>query len=133
MAISDRQLLHSLSRIPLVDSVESALLLGEPHATIHRALPNLLADGIFGRVSRGTAHLPSSRRHYRASRGVREATHMLDFDTSSEFVRAYPTSKEWLTLLTHWMGGCLLDIGWVNAMRVPPSRLDGAEGGVEQH
>ena len=56
MPLSERQLLDSLSRTPFVDSVELALILGEPHATIHQSLTGLLADGIVGRVSHGTAH-----------------------------------------------------------------------------
>ena len=48
MALSDRQLLDSLSRTPFVDSAELAGILGEPHATAHRALTALLADGIAG-------------------------------------------------------------------------------------
>ena len=60
MAISDRQLLDALSRTPFVDSTELALILGEPHTTVHRNLTGLLAEGIAGRVSHGTAHLPSS-------------------------------------------------------------------------
>ena len=60
MALSDQQLLNSLSRTPFVDSAELARVLGEPHASIHRALTGLLADGIVGRVSHGTAH---RRRH----------------------------------------------------------------------
>ena len=46
--------------MPFIDSAELAGILGEPHATVHRALTGLLADGIVGRVSHGTAHLPSS-------------------------------------------------------------------------
>ena len=61
MALSDRQLLDALSRTPFVDSTELALILGEPHTTVHRPLSNLLADGIVGEVSHGTAHLPSSQ------------------------------------------------------------------------
>ena len=64
MAASDRQMLDSLSRMPFVDSAELAGILGEPHATVHRALTGLLADGNAGRVSHGTAHLPSSQRYY---------------------------------------------------------------------
>ena len=64
MTLSDRQLLDSLSRMPFVDSAELAGVLGEPHATVHRALTGLLADGIVGRVSHGTALLPSSQRYY---------------------------------------------------------------------
>ena len=58
MAISERQLLDALSRTPFVDSTELAFILGEPHATVHRALAGLLADDIAGRVSHGTARLP---------------------------------------------------------------------------
>ena len=103
MAISDRQLLHALSRMPFIESVELALILGEPHSTIHRILTDLLADGIVGRASHGTVHLPSSRRYYLTAGGVREAADFLDFDTPSDFVRAYPMSREWLTLLIRRM------------------------------
>ena len=75
-----------------------ALTLGEPHATVHRALSNLLAEGIVGRVSHGTVHLPSSHRYHLTTRGIHEATEVLGFDTPSDFVRAYPMSREWLTL-----------------------------------
>ena len=63
LALFDRQLLHSVSRTPFVDSTELALILGEPHTTVHRHLTDLLADGIAGRVSHGTVRLPSSRRY----------------------------------------------------------------------
>ena len=42
-----------------VDSAELALILGEPHLTVHRHLTGLMADGILGRASHGTVHLPS--------------------------------------------------------------------------
>ena len=103
MAFSDRQLLDSLSRMPFIDSVELALILGEPHSTVHRILTDLLADGIVGRVSHGTVHLSSSRRYYLTASGVREAAGVLGFDTPSDFVRAYPMSREWLTLLIRRM------------------------------
>ena len=74
-------------------------MLGEPHATVHRTLSNLLAEGIVGRVSHGTAQLPSSQRYHLTASGVGEATEVLGFDTPSDFVRAYPMSREWLTLL----------------------------------
>ena len=93
MALSDRQLLHFLSRMPFVDSAELARILGEPHATVHRALTGLLADGIAGRVSHGTAHLPSSQRYYLTAQGVRKAARVLRFETPSDFVRAYPASR----------------------------------------
>ena len=103
MAVSERQLLDALSRTPFVDSAELALILGEPHATVHRALAGLLAEGIVGRVSHGTAHLPSSQRYHLTAQGIREATEVLGFETPSDFVRAYPASREWLTLLIRRM------------------------------
>ena len=103
MARSDQQLFHSLSRLPFIDSVELAGVLGEPHATIHRALTGLLADGIVGRVSHGTAHLPSSHRYHLTTNGIRQAAESLGFGTPSDFVRAYPASREWLTLLIRRM------------------------------
>ena len=41
MAISDQELLHHFSRTPFVDSAELALILGEPHTTVHppKAVP----------------------------------------------------------------------------------------------
>ena len=103
MAISDRQMLYSLSRTPFVDSTELAFILGEPHATVHSVLTDLLADGIAGRVNHGTVHLPSSQRYHLLANGIREAASVLDFDTLSDYVRAYPMSREWLTLLTRRM------------------------------
>ena len=73
MALSDRQLLDSLSRTPFVDSAELALILGEPHATVHRALTELLAASIVGRFSHGTAHLPTSQRYHLTPKGIAEA------------------------------------------------------------
>ena len=103
MPFSDRQLLDALSRTPFVDSMELAHILGEPHTTVHRALSNFLAEGIVGRVSHGTAHLPSSQRYYLTANGIGEAAQVLDFNTPSDYVRAYPMSKEWLTLLIRRM------------------------------
>ena len=81
MATSERQLLDALSRTPFVNSTELAGILGEPHATVHRALANLLAEGIAGRVSHGTAHLPSSQRYHLTAQGIGEAAWVLGFDT----------------------------------------------------
>ncbi len=103
MSISDRQLLDALSRTPFVDSTELALILGEPHATVHRSLADLLAEGIVGRSSHGTAHLPSSQRYHLTANGIGETARALGFDTPSDFVRAYPMSREWLTLLVRRM------------------------------
>ena len=99
MALSDQQLINSLSRMPFIDSAELAGILGDPHATVHRALTGLLADGIVGRVSHGTAHLPSSQRYYLTTNGIMETAGLLGFEMLSDFVRAYPVSREWLALL----------------------------------
>ena len=61
MALSERHLLAAVSRTPFVDSTVLAGFLGEPYATVHRTLSNLLAEGIVGTVNHGTAHLPSSQ------------------------------------------------------------------------
>ena len=103
MATSDRQLLDTLSLMPFVDSAELARILGEPHATVHRALAGLLADGIVGRVSHGAAHLPSSQRYHLTAQGIGEAARGLGFSTPSDFVRTYPMSREWLMLLIRRM------------------------------
>ena len=96
-------MLDFLSRMPFVESTELAGILGEPHATVHRALTDLLADGIVGRVSHGTAHLPSSQRYYLTANGIRDTAELLGFATPSDFVRAYPVSREWLALLIRRM------------------------------
>ena len=103
MAISDRKLLDSLSRMPFIDTAEVAGILGEAHATVHRALTGLLADGVVGRVSHGAAHLPSSQRYYLTTNGISETAGILGFETPSDFVRAYPVSREWLALLIRRM------------------------------
>ena len=103
MVLSDRQILDFLSRMPFIDTAELALILGEPHATVHRSLADLLAEGIVGRASHGTAHLPSSQRYNLTANGIREAAQLLGFATPSDFVRAYPVSREWLALLIRRM------------------------------
>ena len=89
--------------MPFVDSAELAGILGEPHATVHRSLTGLVAQGIIGRVSHGAAHLPLSQRYYLTTKGIGEAAQALGFETPSDFVRAYPVSREWLTLLIRRM------------------------------
>ena len=130
MVLSDRQILDFLSRTPFVDSTELAGILGEPHATVHRALAGLLAEGIVGRVSHGTAHLPSSQRYHLTAQGIREATGHLGYDTPSEFVRAYPVSREWLTLLIRRMDA-VASIYRLAASMSPG--IDGLRSHVEFH
>ena len=103
MPLSNRQMLRHVSRMPFIDTAELACVLGEAHATVHRALAGLLAAGIVGRVSHGTAHLPSSRRYHLTAKGIGEAAGVLGFDTPSDFVRAYPVSREWLALIIRRM------------------------------
>ena len=56
-----------------------------------------------GRVSHGTVHLPSSQRYYLTVNGIGNTADTLGFDTASDFVRAYPVSREWLALLIRRM------------------------------
>ena len=117
MALSDRQLLDALSRTPFVDSTELAGILGEPHATVHRSLADLLADGIVGQVSHGTAHLPSSQRYHLTAKGIRESAGVLGFAAPSDFVRAYPVSREWLTLLIRRMDAVAAAVAFAFSVR----------------
>ena len=130
MAISDRQLLDALSRTPFVDSTELAGILGEPHTTVHRTLSNLLTEGIVGRVSHGTAHLPSSQRYHLTAKGIGETAWTIGFDTPSDFVRAYPMSKEWLTLLIRRMDA-VASVYRIAASMSPG--IDGLRSRVEFH
>ena len=130
MALSDQQLFDSLSRMPFIDSAELSRVLGEPHATVHRALSDLLADGIAGRVSHGTAHLPSSQRYFLTTKGIRETAGFLGFATPSDFVRAYPASREWLTLLVRRMDA-VASIYRLAASMSPG--IDGLRSHVEFH
>ncbi len=130
MALSERQLLHFLSQMPYIDSAELAGILGEPHTTVHRILGDLLADGIAGRASHGTAHLPSSQRYHLTASGVGEAAWTLGFATPSDFVRAYPMSGEWLTLLIRRMDA--VAVVYRLAASMSPG-FDGLRSRVEFH
>ena len=125
-----RQLLDALSRMPFVDSPELAGIVGEPHATVHRGLTCLLADGMVERVSHGIAHLPSSQRYYLTVNGIREASETLSFDTPSDFVCAYPVSREWLALLIRRMDA-VASIYRLAASMSPG--IDGLRSHVEFH
>ncbi len=103
MRLTERQLLDALARMPFADTLELAVILGEAYATVHRALSGLLIDGIAGRVNHRTVHLPTSGRWFLTSEGIGEASDALGFATPSEFVRAYPVSRQWLTLLLRRM------------------------------
>ena len=103
MAFSRERILDALARLPFVDTGELALILSEPLATVHRALAGLLKGGLPQRMSHGTGHLPSSHRYYLTRRGIAEAADALGYDAPSELVRAYPVSRQWLTLLLRRM------------------------------
>ena len=103
MATSRDRILESLARLPFTDAGELAIILGEPLATVHRALIALLKDGMAQRVSHGTAYLPSSHRYYLAGNGTGAAADALNYEAPSDFVRAYPVSRQWLTLLLRRM------------------------------
>ena len=85
MALSERQMLDALSRTPFVDLTELAGILGEPHATVHRTLSNLLAEGIVGRVNHGTAHLPSSQRYHLTANGIDGPRSRVEFHFRGRF------------------------------------------------
>ena len=89
--------------MPFVESTELALILGEPHATVHRYLSELLAEGVVGKATHETVHLSSSGRYFITANGIHETADLLGYDTPSDFVRAYPMSREWLTLLLRRM------------------------------
>ena len=108
MAFSQERILDALARLPFIDAGELALVLGEPLATVHRALTGLLNDGLAQRVSHGTAQLPSSHRYYFTKKGIAEAADALGYDAPSELVRAYPVSRQWLTLLLRRMDAVAL-------------------------
>ena len=103
MAFSRERILDALARLPFIDAGELALVLGEPLATVHRALTNLLADSLAQRVSHGTAQLPSSHRYHLRRKGIGAASDALGYDAPSDFVRAYPVSRQWLALLLRRM------------------------------
>ena len=50
-----------------------------------------------------TVHLPTSGRWFLTAEGIGEAAAALGFATLSQFVRAYPVSRQWLTLLLRRM------------------------------
>ncbi|MYA49674.1 MAG: hypothetical protein F4045_00180 [Chloroflexi bacterium] len=103
MRFTEQELLDALARMPFVDTLELAVILGEAYATVHRALTGLLADGIATRVNHGTLHLPTSGRWFLTAEGIDEAADQLGFTAPSEFVRTYPVSQQWLTLLLRRM------------------------------
>ena len=126
----DIQTLRYLASMSFIDTAELAGILGEAHTTVHRALTGLLADGIVGRVSHGTAHLPSSQRYHLTAQGIGEAAWVLGFEAPSDFMRAYPVSREWLTLLIRRMDS-LASVYRLAASMSPGT--DGRSSHVEFH
>ena len=97
---------------------------------LHRALAGLLAPGIVGRVSHGTAHLTSSQRYHLTASGIGQAAGVLGFATPSDFVRAYPVSREWLALLIRRMDA--VAAAYRLASSLSPG-IDGLRSRVEFH
>ena len=81
-------------------------------------------------MSHGTAQLPSGRRYYLTANGIGEAAGVLGFETLSDFVRAYPVSKEWLTLLIRRMDA-VASVYRLAALMSPG--VDGLRSHVEFH
>ena len=48
MNVSDRELLHHLSRMPFIDTAELAMITGEAQVAVHRGLAAFLFPGIDG-------------------------------------------------------------------------------------
>ena len=130
MAFSRERILDALARLSFIDAGELALVLGEPLATVHRGQAALLKDGLAGRVSHGTAHLPSSHRYHLTRNGIAEAADALGFNAPSDFVRAYPVSRQWLALLTRRMDA-VASVYRLAATLSPG--VDGLETQVEFH
>ncbi len=103
MALSSKRILDGLARLPFIDAGELAVILGEPPATVHRTMTGLRQEGLAQRVSHSAAHLPSSHRYYFTGQGINAAADALGYDAPSDFVRAYPVSRQWLTLLIRRM------------------------------
>ena len=130
MAFSQERILDALARLPYIDAGELALVLGEPLETEHRALTGLLQYGLAQRMSHGTAHLPASRRYYLTSKGIAETVDALGYGAPSDFVRAYPVSRQWLSLLIRRMDA--VAPVYRLAATLPPG-VDGLESRVEFH
>ena len=130
MVFPQERILDALAQLPFIDAGELGLVLGEPLATTHRALAALLRDGLTQRVSHGTAHLPSSHRYYLTKKGIVEAADALGYDAPSDFVRAYPVSRQWLTLLLRRMDA--VASAYRLAATLSPG-VDGRETQVEFH
>ena len=130
MTFSRERILDALARLTFIDAGELALILGEPLATVHRALSALLNDGMAGRVSHGTAHLPSSYRYYLTKKAIAEAADALDYDAPSDLVKAYPVSRQWLALLLRRMDA-VASVYRLAATLSPG--VDGLETQVEFH
>ena len=77
-------------------------------------------------MSHGTAQLPSSQRYYLTASGIGQAAGVLGFETPSDFVRAYPVSREWLALL-------ILRMDAVAAVYRLASSLSPGIGGLRSH
>ena len=74
--------------------------------------------------------MPSSQRFYLTAKGIGETAWILGFETPSDFMRAYPVSREWLTLLIRRMDA-VASIYRLAASMSPG--IDGLRSHVEFH
>ncbi|MCY4529152.1 MAG: hypothetical protein OXD46_09030 [Chloroflexi bacterium] len=125
-SVSDRQLLNAYSWTPFVDSTELALILGEPHTTVHRALTDLLAEGIVGRVSHGTVHLASSQRYYLTA--ARRRSRLDAWLCGPIGLRASLSHVQRVADAAHPPDGCSCQRLPTRRLAVPPASKDSAPG-----
>ena len=123
-------MIRALSENPFIAEAELAGVLGEPLEDVGKALADLRKAGIAGRVSHSAAPLPTSWRYFLTREGIKESSGALGFRTVSEFVRAYPMSREWLRLLIGRMDA--VASVYRLAATLSPGR-DGLRTGVEFH
>ncbi|MCY4654115.1 MAG: replication-relaxation family protein [Dehalococcoidia bacterium] len=123
-------MIRALSENPFIAEAELAGVLGEPLDDVGKALTDLRKAGIAGRVSHSAAPLPTSWRCFLTREGIKESSGALGFGTVSEFVRAYPMSREWLRLLIGRMDA--VSSVYRLAATLSPGR-DGLRTGVEFH
>lgn len=90
--------LTDLRELPFIDARPLACVTGRPRSEVYGALKDQVEAGLVGRVRHGTVHLPEVGRNYLTSEGIAAASAALNLSVS-EFLRAYPVSKEWTHLI----------------------------------
>ncbi len=105
MALSDHHLREALSRMPFVEStkLECTSSWASPTPPSIAISLNCWPTSSCAGFTHGTVRQPSSGRYSLTPQGIRETADFLDYDTPSDYVPAYPMSREWLTLLIRRM------------------------------